>query len=140
MSTQITVETTLNAPPETVWTAWTRPEHIVKWNAASDDWHSPTAQNDLRVGGRFNYRMEAKDGSAGFDFEGRYLEVVPQRRIVYSMDDDRSVIVEFMPVGNGSTKVTETFAAESIHPVEMQRAGWQSILDNFRRHVESLKG
>lgn len=139
MSTRITVETTLNAPLETVWAAWTGPEHIVKWNAASDDWHSPTAQNDLRVGGRFNYRMEAKDGSTGFDFEGRYLEVVPQRRIVYSMDDDRNVIVEFTPAGNGSTKVTETFAAESVHPVEMQRAGWQSILDNFRKHVESLK-
>lgn len=136
MKTTITVSTLINAPISRVWSAWTRPEDITQWNAASDDWHSPAARNDLRVGGGFSYRMEAKDKSAGFDFEGTYTEVIPHRRIAYTMGDERDVVVDFLPEGN-STRVTETFAAESIHPIEMQREGWQSILDRFRRHVEA---
>lgn len=136
MKTTITVSTLINAPISRVWSAWTRPEDITQWNAASDDWHSPAARNDLRVGGGFSYRMEARDKSAGFDFEGTYTEVIPHRRIAYTMGDERDVVVEFLPEGN-STRVTEIFAAESIHPIEMQRAGWQSILDRFRRHVEA---
>jgi uncharacterized glyoxalase superfamily protein PhnB/uncharacterized protein YndB with AHSA1/START domain len=133
---KITVETLVQAPLAKVWAAWTEPAHIVRWNAASDTWHTPRAQNDLRVGGGFNYRMEAKDGSEGFDFEGRYLEVLPSRRIVYTTGDDREVVVEFREE-KGATRVVETFVAETIHPAELQRAGWQSILENFRRHVEA---
>ncbi len=137
MSPTITVETTVNAPVETVWAAWTEPEHIVKWNAASDDWHTPSAQNDLRVGGKFRCRMEAKDKSMGFDFEGEYTEIIPHQKIAYSMGDDRNVVVEFV-AESSSTTVRETFTAEPTHSLEDQRAGWQSILENFRRHAESL--
>lgn len=138
MNTKITVETRIKAPIEKIWAAWTQPDHIVQWNAASDDWHSPRAENDLRVGGRFNYRMEARDKSMGFDFEGKYTEIIPHRKIAYSMDDDRDVVIEFMNEGD-YCKVSETFVAEETHPLDVQRAGWQSILDNFRRHVESIK-
>lgn len=134
---KITVETHVHAPVETVWNAWTQPENIVHWNAASPDWHCPSASNDLRVGGKFCYRMEARDGTAGFDFEGQYTVVEPHRRIAYNLGENREVIVEFRPVENGTT-LHETFTAESEHPVELQRAGWQSILDHFRQHAESL--
>lgn len=137
MSTKITVEARVNAPIETVWMAWTQPEHIVQWNAASEDWHCPSAVNDLRVGGKFNMRMEAKDQSMAFDFEGTYTGITPQERIAYKLDDDREVVVDFRAEGD-STFISETFDAESVHPAEMQRAGWQSILDNFRRHAEGL--
>jgi uncharacterized protein YndB with AHSA1/START domain len=133
----ITVSTVVKAPIDRVWNAWTLPEHITKWNAASDDWHSPSATNDLRVGGRFKCRMEARDGSAGFDFEGTYTRVEPQRQIAYAMDDGREVSMRFEPV-DGGTKVSESFRAETENPVEMQKAGWQSILDNFRKHAEAL--
>ena len=132
----ITVETTVKASVEKVWKCWTQPEHVSKWNFASDDWTSPTGANDLRVGGKFNYRMEAKDKSAGFDFEGTYTKVEPNKRIEYVMDDGRKVSVVFGGEGS-TTRVTETFDAESTHPIEMQRSGWQSILDNFRKHTES---
>ena len=136
--TSITVETTVNAPVEKVWTSWTAPEHITKWNQASDDWHSPSATNDIRTGGKFTVRMEAKDKSVGFDFGGTYDEVVAQKLIRYTMEDGRKVKVTFSPAGNG-TKVTETFDAENTNPVELQRGGWQAILDSFKKYTEGLK-
>lgn len=138
MSSEIvTIETVIQAPIETVWNAFTFPEHITQWNAASDDWHTPAAENDLRVGGTFKNRMEAKDGSMGFDFEGEYTVVETHKRIEYRMADGREVKVRFEEEG-GKVRLTETFEAENQHPVEMQRTGWQSILDTFKKHVESL--
>lgn len=133
--TIITVENTVTAPVEKVWEYWTRPEHIVKWNNASDDWHTPRAENDLRVGGSFVSRMEAKDGSMGFDFGGVYDEVKNNEYIAYTMGDGRKVKITFSGKGN-TTRVIESFEAESTNPVEMQKAGWQSILDNFKRYAE----
>ncbi|MBK0401538.1 SRPBCC family protein [Adhaeribacter sp. BT258] len=134
--TSITVETTVNAPVEKVWQFWTAPEHITQWNSASEDWHTPSAENDPRTGGKFKSRMEAKDGSVGFDFEGVYDEVKPNELIAYAMPDGRKVKITF--AGNGhETKVTETFDAEGTHSDEMQRAGWQAILDNFKKYVEA---
>ncbi len=132
----ITVETTISAPKEKVWDVYTNPEHMTKWNHASDDWHSPKAQIDLRVGGVFNVRMEAKDGSAGFDFEGIYDEVIPNERISYKMGDGRKVKILFTEA-DGRTHVITTFDPETENPAEMQREGWQSILDNFKKYVES---
>lgn len=137
MTPKITVTTTVQAPIETVWKAWTAPEHITRWNAASADWHCPRALNDLRAGGRFNARMEARDGSMGFDFEGEYTEIIPQQKIAYIMDDQRKVVVTFAPTGT-ATQLTETFDAETENSLEMQQAGWQSILDHFRVYVEAL--
>lgn len=134
--TRITVETTVNAPIDTVWRCWTEPDHIMQWNAASDDWHTPSATNDLREGGEFVARMEAKDGSVGFDFGGTYTKVIDRRQIDYTMSDGRAVSITF-DEQDGKTIVTETFDAESENPVEMQRDGWQSILDNFKQYVES---
>ena len=133
---KITIETTVRAPLEAVWRGWTTPDDIVRWNAASDDWHTTAATVDLRVGGAFSSRMEAKDGSVGFDFEGAYTEVVAHQRIAYAMADGREVVVEFLPQG-GSVLVRETFDAEETHPVDMQREGWQAILDRFARYVEA---
>lgn len=135
----ITVEATVNAPIETVWDLWTNPDHITKWNNASDDWHTPKAENDLREGGKFMSRMEAKDGSFGFDFGGVYDRVKTNEVIAYTIGDGRKVEVLFTPDGN-TTKVTETFEAETINPVEMQRGGWQAILNSFKQYAESRKG
>ncbi len=137
MNTIITIETTVNAPVEKVWDSWTRPEHITQWNAASEDWHTPRAENDLRPGGRFSSRMEAKDGSYGFDFGGVYDDVITHQLIKYTMGDDRKVQVDFIPVENG-VRVVESFEAEKTHSEEMQRSGWQSILDNFKKYTETL--
>jgi uncharacterized protein YndB with AHSA1/START domain len=134
--TVITIGATVNAPVEKVWEYWSKPEHIMKWNAASDDWHTPRAENDLRTGGTFSSRMEAKDGSWGFDFGGVYDNVVTHERISYTMGDGRKVDVIFTPEGN-STKIEESFEAEETNPVEMQRGGWQSILDNFKKYTEA---
>lgn len=134
--TRITVEATVNAPAEKVWEFWTKPEHITQWNSASPDWHTPRSENDVRVGGKFNARMEAKDGSFGFDFGGTYDEVVPNQRLAYTIGDGRKVEVDFKANGD-NTLVTETFEAEGMNPVEMQRGGWQAILDNFKRYTES---
>lgn len=133
--TQITVESTVKAPVEKVWACWTEPKHITNWNFASDDWHSPHAENDLRPGGKFVSRMEAKDGSMGFDFEGIYDNVEKHKAIEYSMSDGRKVKVTFDGNGN-ETRVTETFDAENTNSIEMQRGGWQAILDNFRQYTE----
>lgn len=134
--TPITIKATLNAAPEKVWRYWTEPKHITKWNAASEDWHTPSASNDLRVGGKFTSRMEAKDGSMGFDFEGVYDEVKPHERIAYTMPDGRKVNIQFKNQG-AATEVIETFDAENENSIEMQRSGWQAILDNFKKYTES---
>lgn len=131
----VTVQTTVNAPVEKVWNYWTEPEHIKNWNNASDDWHTPRAENNVITGGEFNIRMEAKDGSFGFDFGGVYDEVSIHETIAYTMGDGRKVLVKF-DGENGLTKITETFDAESQNPVEMQRQGWQAILDNFKKYCE----
>jgi uncharacterized protein YndB with AHSA1/START domain len=135
-TTIIGIESVINAPVEKVWKLFTAPEHIIHWNNASDDWHTPKAENDLRVGGKFTSRMEAKDGSFGFDFSGEYTAVKENELIEYKLGDDRKVAVKFTANGN-QTKVEETFDAESTHPIEVQRGGWQSILNNFKKYVES---
>lgn len=130
---QIIVETTVAAPIEKVWSAYTSPEDIKQWNAASDDWHTTRAEVDLREGGAFSSRMEAKDGSFGFDFAGTYTKIVRHERIEYSFGD-RTAQVVFEPAGKG-VKVRVSFDPETEHPIDMQRDGWQAILDNFARHV-----
>ncbi|MEO8445998.1 MAG: SRPBCC family protein [bacterium] len=135
--TKITIETTVKVPAEKAWELWSAPEHIVKWCNASDDWHTTKAENDLRPGGEFVSRMEAKDGSAGFDFGGKYDEVTVNEKIGYTIDDGRKVDIIFS--GNGDeTKIVETFEAESANSIEMQRTGWQAILDNFKKYSESI--
>ena len=132
----ITVENTVKAPVEKVWQFWTSPEHITKWSYASDDWHTPFAQNDLRIGGKFLSRMEAKDGSFGFDFGGVYDEVKINKMIAFTIGDGRKVKINFSANG-GETRIVETFEAENTNSIEMQRGGWQSILDNFKKYAES---
>lgn len=132
---KVTISAVINAPVEKVWEYWTEPEHITKWNNASDDWHTPFAENDLRPGGKFLSRMEAKDGSQGFDFEGIYEDVRLYEYISYDLGDKRKVNIKFIK-GEGKTEVIETFDAESTFPVEYQRSGWQAILDNFKKYVE----
>jgi uncharacterized protein YndB with AHSA1/START domain len=136
--TIITVENTIDAPIEKVWEFWTKPEHITKWNNASDDWHTPRAENDLRTGGSFVCRMEAKDGSMGFDFGGIYDEVRENEYIEYTIGDGRKVNVNFSVDGN-TTKVVESFEAESMNSIEMQKGGWQAILDSFKKYAETNK-
>lgn len=134
--TVITVETIVQAPIDTVWSCWNEPKHIIKWNAASNDWHTPRAAVDLKVGGKFSARMEAKDGSMGFDFEGVYTAVEPKTKIGYTIADGRTVEILFQAEGEG-VRVTETFQAENENPIELQRSGWQAILDNFKRYTEA---
>ena len=134
--TVITVETTVNAPVQKVWDYWTKPEHITQWSFASPEWHTPRAENDLRPGGKFSSRMEAKDGSMGFDFGGVYDAVKNLEYIEYTLGDDRKVKVYFTANGN-STKVVESFEAEDQNPIEMQKGGWQAIMDNFKKYTES---
>ena len=132
----ITVQTTVNAPVEKVWKLWTGPEHITKWNNASDDWHTPRASNDVRVGGKFQARMEARDGSMGFDFEGTYKTVKPNEYLEYDIADGRNVQVAFKANGDNTT-VVENFEAENENSEELQRGGWQAILDNFKKYAET---
>lgn len=134
--TAITVEATVNAPIEKVWELWTAPEHITKWNNASDEWHTPHAENDLRVGGKFLARMEARDGSSGFDFVGVYDEVKKIEVLAYTLEDGRKVKITFTSMGN-TTKVVETFEAETQNSIELQRGGWQAILDSFKKYAET---
>ena len=133
---QITVETTVPLQPEQAWEYWTEPKHITKWNQASEDWHTPHAENDLRVGGKFSSRMESKDGKYGFDFGGIYDAVEPFHLLASTLGDGRTVRVVFDPVAEG-TKVTETFEAENENSVELQRQGWQAILDSFRNYIKN---
>ena len=133
---KITVSTIVGSSIEKVWECWSSPEHIINWNFASDDWACPNALNDFRQNGEFNWRMEAKDGSMGFDFTGRYVEIIDHELIRYTMSDGREVTIEFVRDGNEVT-VRESFEAEGTNSDEMQRAGWQAILNNFKSYVES---
>lgn len=133
---EISIETTVNAPLEQVWAAWITPDDIKKWNFASDDWCCPDAKIDFTVGGKFNYRMEAKDGSMGFDFEGKFTSINANKGIEYALDDDRKVSITFFETEQG-IRVVETFEAEDEFSAEQQRQGWQSILNNFKKHVET---
>lgn len=135
--TTITVEATVNAPIEKIWESWTKPEHITQWCNASDDWHAPYADNDLRTGGKFKTTMAAKDGSFSFDFGGTYTDVKGNRLMAYTMDDGRKVSVTF-ETSNGVTHITETFEPETINPMEMQQGGWQAILNSFKKYTENL--
>lgn len=136
MTGGITVEASINESIEKVWAYYTEPAHIMKWNYADDSWHCPRAENDLRVGGRFTSRMEAKDHSEGFNFTGVYDEVIPLERLAYTMDDGRKATIMFTELGN-STHVAVSFDPENENPIEMQKGGWQTILDNFKKHVEA---
>jgi uncharacterized protein YndB with AHSA1/START domain len=138
LMSKITVETTVAAPVAPVWRAYTTPDDIKQWNAASDDWHTTTATVDLREGGAFSSRMEAKDGSMGFDFAGTYTKIIENKLIEYSFGD-RTGLVEFEPDAKGGTVVRVTFDSEATHSLEQQRSGWQAILDNFARHVQAKK-
>lgn len=133
---KITVETRVKADVKAVWAAWNNPDDIKQWNAASDDWHTTSSAVDLREGGTFSARMEAKDGSVGFDFAGTYMRIEAQKLIAYRMGDDREVTVEFTESADG-VLVRETFDAETHFSPEHQRQGWQAILDNFAKHVEA---
>jgi uncharacterized protein YndB with AHSA1/START domain len=132
----ITVQTTVKAPVEKAWKYWNEPKHITQWYFASNDWHAPAAENDIRKDGKFKIRMEAKDGSFGFDLEGIYTNVQENKLIEYVMPDRRKVRIEFTSSGN-ETKVSETFDPENMNSEEMQRGGWQAILDNFKKHIEA---
>ena len=135
MKNEITVKTLIDAPITLIWKCWTTPADIMNWNNASDGWHTPRAENDLRKGGRFSYYMESRDKKNGFDFAGVYDEVIPYTRIEYKLTDGRNVSVLFSSVKEGFT-IDETFETENEYPVEQQREGWQAILDNFKRYVE----
>jgi len=136
IKTQITVATTVNAPVEKVWETWTKPEHITQWAFASDDWHAPYADNDLRIDGTFKTTMGAKDGSFSFDFGGVYTNIIPHKLIEYTLGDGRKVSIAFESKGD-TTTVTETFEAEDTNPIEMQRNGWQAIMDNYKKYTEA---
>lgn len=133
---KITIETVVKARLAKVWDVWNNPADIKQWNAAQDDWHTTQSAVDLRDGGTFMARMEAKDGSMGFDFEGTYTRVVPHKAIEYRMSDGREVKIDFVEQADG-VLVQETFDAETENSPEVQREGWQSILDNFGRYVEA---
>lgn len=135
-TTRITVSAVVNKPVAHVWKVWTDPSHITQWCAASDDWHCPKATNDPRTGGKFSSTMAARNGSASFDFEGVYDEVQRHKRIAYTMGDGRTCEILFTEE-DGGTKVVESFDAEAQNPVEMQRDGWQAILDRFKKHAEA---
>jgi uncharacterized protein YndB with AHSA1/START domain len=132
----ITVETEVNAGIKKVWDYWTNPLHIVHWNFASDDWHCPSAENDPTVGGTFKYNMASRDGKFSFDFEGTYDQMEAEKKIAYELGDGRRVDISFTDYGD-KTKIVETFDPENTNPLEMQRGGWQSILDNFKKYTEN---
>jgi uncharacterized protein YndB with AHSA1/START domain len=132
----ITVETLINAPIKKVWAFWTAPEHITKWNHASEDWHTTRAENNLEIGGKFLFRMEAKDGSFGFDLKGIYDNIITHEEISYTLLDDRIVTILFSQTENG-VKIIETFEAENENSLELQKFGWQAILNNFKTYVEN---
>ncbi|MEI6766084.1 MAG: SRPBCC domain-containing protein [Bacteroidota bacterium] len=135
---KISVEATVNAPVGMVWKRWTTPEDIIIWHNASDDWHTLAAVNDIREGGRFSFRMEAIDGSAGFDFCGTYSTVIPNKKLVYTLDDGRNVSIDFTSYGN-KTHIFEVFEAETENTIDLQRGGWQAILDKLKKHTELNK-
>ncbi len=132
----ILVKTTINAPIDSVWQKWNSPEDITKWYNASEDWHTPKAENDLKVGGKFSYRMEAKDGSFGFDYWGIYDLIIPNKKLVFTLGDNRKVYISFSTMDN-KTEIVESFEPENQNPHDMQQAGWQAILDNFKKYIEN---
>lgn len=133
--TKITVECSVRGTIEKVWDYWTTPKHIEQWNNASDDWHTPKAVNDLIVGGKFCYTMAAKDGSFSFDFGGTYTEVVINKAIKYIMEDGRTASIDFITIGD-AVEIVETFEAETVNSIELQKGGWQAILNNFKKYTE----
>lgn len=133
---KVTIEAIISSSAEKVWNYWTKPEHITKWNFASPDWQCPRASNDLKPGGKYFARMEAKDGSFGFDFEAVYDEVVALKKIVYTMGDGRQASTSFQQTGD-QTRVVTTFDIEDQNSADMQRQGWQAILNNFKHYTES---
>lgn len=133
---KITIETTLNADAQKVWDYYTQPEHITQWNFAADTWCCPSAENDLRAGGKMKSRMEAKDGSFGFDFEAIYDEVIALKKLAYTMPDGRKVVIDIDNQGD-TTNMTIVFDAETENPIEMQQGGWQAILNNFKAYLEA---
>jgi len=133
----IIVDTIINSPIEKVWEHWNNPDSIVKWNHASSDWHCPSATNNFKVGGTFSYTMSAKDGSNSFDFAGIYTKIEPLKTIETTLGDGRKVSVDFEPVDSENTIITESFDSEETNSIELQRTGWQSILDNFKKYCES---
>jgi uncharacterized protein YndB with AHSA1/START domain len=133
----LTIEAIVDAPVETVWKSWTTPADIMKWNNASDDWHTTKAENDLIIGGKFLSRMEAKDGSFGFDFGGTYTNIKQNELIEYTLGDERTVSVKFSG-DNNTTNIVSVFEAETENPVEMQQGGWQAILNSFKKYTEAL--
>jgi len=134
--TKITINTVIVADIQKVWDYYNSPEHITKWNHASDDWHCPKAENDMKIGGTYLARMEAKDGSFGFDFKAIYDEIIPMAKVAYTLEDERKVVTIFEKQGE-QTKVTTVFDAEGMNPIDMQKAGWQAILNNFKRYTET---
>lgn len=134
---KITIKTQVKGNVQQVWNAYTNPQHIINWNFATSEWHCPAATNDLRIGGEYFTRMEAKDGSFGFDFKAIYKELTPEQSFVYVLEDGREVGVSFIPQGD-TTEIVIVFDPESQNPIEMQQAGWQAILDNFKRYAENL--
>ena len=133
----ITTQSTINQPVSLVWECWTKPEHIVNWNFASDDWHCPAAKNDFKIGGKFSYTMAAKDGSFSFDFPGTYDLIVEKRKIEYTLDDARRVWIEFSENGS-ETIIVQKFEIESENTPELQKTGWQAILNNFKKYCETI--
>lgn len=132
---KITIQALVKGKIDQVWEKWTLPQHIVEWNNASSDWYTPSAENDLRTGGSFNFKMAARDGSFAFDFFGKYDEIVYGKKIAYTLGDGRKVVIEFTE-DEQKVKIVETFEAEGVNSMERQRAGWQAILDNFKRYAE----
>lgn len=133
---KIEIKSTINCSVENVWESWTSPEHIKEWNAGSEDWHTTEVKTDVKEGGKFSYRMEAKDGSAGFDFEGTFTEVNKPESLAYGVEDGRKVTVEFSKENDNKTHLKQIFETEENNDVEMQRQGWQSIVDNFKKYTE----
>ena len=135
-TTWITVQAEVHAPLEKTWAYWTTPEHIKQWNNASEDWHTPAATLELKEGGRFSYRMEAKSGEMGFDFNGVFTTVISHAVIDYTMEDGRKAHIQFSANG-GDTRIIESFEAETVHSPELQQQGWQAILNNFKQYTET---
>ena len=136
---KITVKSTILKPVSQVWEFFTKPEHITHWNFATPEWKCPSAKSDLRPGGHFSYRMEAKDGSFGFDYEGVFDEVIPENKLSYHLDDGRKVEVFFNKIDETTTEVAEVFEPEASNSLEMQRDGWNKILHNFEKYAENHK-
>lgn len=133
---KIEVEVLVNKDPKEVWKHWTETDHIKNWNHATEEWHTPSAENDLKVGGAFSYRMEAKDGSMGFDYSGNYDHIDEKKKLSFTLDDGRKVDISFIEEGS-KTRIVEVFEAEPESPLELQKNGWQSILNNFKNYAES---